>query len=245
VIPALVSALAVLAAAFVKGTIGIGFPTVATPVMSLVVDVKVAVVALILPNMVMDAVQLGRLGAPWAEARRFGVLLAAGGVGTVIGTRLLIVLPSRTVTLILGGFVLLFVLLNATRLAPRVPPRWEPLLSPMVGALAGVVGGLTNVPGTPLAIYFYALGMDKQEFVRAVAFTFLVYKAVQLATVAWYGFLTPSLLAVSGALTVLALGGVAAGHTVQNRLAPEAVNRAVLLFLAGLGAWLVVRALAL
>jgi len=240
-----VSALAVLAAAFVKGTIGIGFPTVATPIMSLVVDVKVAVVALIVPNMVMDAVQLRRLGAPWAVARRFGVLLAAGAVGTVIGTRLLIVLPSRTVTLILGGFVLLFVLLNATRLSPRVSPRWEPALSPVIGLLAGIVGGVTNVPGTPLAMYFYALGMGKQEFVRAVAVTFLIYKAVQLATVTWYGLLTWTLLAVSGALTVLALAGFAAGLAVQNRLAPQAFNRAVLLFLAALGLWLTVRALAL
>jgi uncharacterized membrane protein YfcA len=240
-----VSALAVLAAAFVKGTIGIGFPTLATPLMSLVVDVKVAVAALIVPNMVMDGLQLRRLGAPWAVARRFASLLAGGAAGTVIGTHLLIVLPSRTVTLILGGFVLLFVLLNATRLSPRVLPRREPVLSPLVGLLAGIVGGITNVPGTPLAMYFYALGMGKHEFVQAVAFTFLIYKAVQLATVAWYGLLTWSLLAISAALTGLALVGFAGGLAVQNRLAPAAFNRAVLAFLAGLGLWLIGRALAL
>jgi uncharacterized membrane protein YfcA len=42
VIPALMAAV-VLAAAFIKGAIGFGFPSLATPLLSLVVDVKSAV----------------------------------------------------------------------------------------------------------------------------------------------------------------------------------------------------------
>jgi len=34
----------------------------------------------------------------------------------------------------------------------------------VAGFVAGVVGGITNVPGTPLAMYFYALGMSKTDF---------------------------------------------------------------------------------
>lgn len=243
-LPVLVSAVAALVAAFVKGVIGLGFPTLATPLLTLVLDVKVAVVVLIVPNLVMDGIQLARRGAPWATMRRLASLLVFGAVGTVVGTRLLVTLPSRVVTLVLGAFVLLFVLLNATRVSPRVPGRWEPWLSPFAGLLAGVVGGITNVPGTPLAIYFYALGMDKIEFVRAVASTFLIYKLIQLGAVAWFGFLTWPLLGVSLALTVVALGGFALGLGVQDRLEPRAFNRAVLVFLAALGLWLILRALA-
>ena len=53
VIAALMAAV-VLGAAFVKGAIGFGFPTLGTPLLSLVVDVKTAVVVLILPN-IMEA----------------------------------------------------------------------------------------------------------------------------------------------------------------------------------------------
>jgi len=42
VIPTVMAA-AVLAAAFIKGAIGFGFPSLATPLLSLVVDVKTAV----------------------------------------------------------------------------------------------------------------------------------------------------------------------------------------------------------
>lgn len=237
----LLGAAAVLVSAFVKGAIGFGFPTLATPLLTLFTDVKAAVVVLIIPNIVMDGIQFARQGAPLATVRRLAVLLAFGAAGTVLGTRLLVILPSRAVTLTLAGFILLFVILNVARVFPRVPAAWERWLAPVVGLLTGVVGGVTNVPGTPLVIYFYALGMDKQEFVRSVALSFVIYKLVQLGAVAYYGLLPSALVVASLGLTVVALGGFALGLAVQDRLDQAVFNRAVLAFLAGLGLWLVLR----
>lgn len=234
---------AVLVSAFIKGAIGFGFPTLATPLLTLFTDVKTAVVVLILPNIVMDGVQFVRRGAPLATVRRLALLLVFGAAGTVLGTRLLVTLSSRTVMLVLGCFILLFVALNVMRVALRVPAGWEPWLSPPTGLLAGIIGGVTNVPGTPLVIYFYALGMDKHEFVRSVAFSFIVYKLVQLGAVAYYGLLTWPLLGVSLALTLVGLAAFALGLAVQDRLEQATFNRAVLIFLAGLGLWLTGRAI--
>ena len=119
-------AVVVLVAAFIKGAIGFGFPALGTPLLSLVVDVKTAVVVLILPNIVMDGIQFARRGAPLAIVRRFGVLLLAGALGVVLGTHVLVLLSPRAATLILGTFVLCFVGLHATGLSPKVPAHWEP-----------------------------------------------------------------------------------------------------------------------
>lgn len=238
--PAL-AGLAVLLAAFVKGAIGFGFPTLGTPLLSLVVDVKTAVVLLILPNIAMDGIQFLRRGAPWAVAERFWPLLAAGAVGTVLGTRLLAELSPRAATLVLSLCIVLFVAASASGRSPRIPPRWERWLSPLVGLAVGIIGGVTNVPGTPLVMYFVALGLAKHEFVAAVAFTFVVYKVVQLGAVAYFGLLSAELLRWSGALIVLSLGGFATGLWVQDRLDARSFNRATLGFLALLGAWLLVR----
>jgi hypothetical protein len=239
----LLVALAVAVAAFVKGAIGFGFPTLGTPLLALFVDVKVAFLILIVPNIVMDSVQLFRTGASGAIVRRVAPVVVFGGVGMVVGTRLLATLPPRTVTLLLGGFILVFVALNVTRLSPRLPARWEWWASPVAGLAVGVIGGITNAPGTPLALYFYALGLAKREFVGAVAFSFVLYKLVQLGAVTWYGLMSFALLGWSLLLTVVALGGFALGLRVQDRLQPVAFNRAVLAFLAVLGVWLVVRGL--
>jgi uncharacterized membrane protein YfcA len=240
VIPALMAAV-VLAAGFIKGAIGFGFPSLATPLLSLVVDVKTAVVVLILPNIVMDGIQFARRGAPLATVRRFGTLLLSGGVGIVLGTRVLTLLSPRTATLILGVFVLLFVALSVTGLAPKIPPHWEPWLSPPAGFAAGVIGGVTNSPATALVLYFHGLGLAKHDFISSIAFTFFFYKLVQLGAVTWYGLLPWSLLGVSVALTAVALAGFAVGLRVQDRLDQRSFNRVVLVFLAVLGAWLLVR----
>lgn len=236
-------AVAILLAAFVKGAIAFGFPTIATPLLALVVDVKTAVGITILPNIVMDVIQVARRRGFVATIRRWAVLLAFGMVGTVAGTRLLVVMPARRATLVLGCFVLLFVVLNSARFTLRVPATWERWLGPPVGLVAGLLGGITNVPGLPIVIFFYALGMDKHEFVRTVAFAFIVYKVIQLGAVTYYGLLTWPLVGMSVALTVVGLGAFALGLRLQDRLDQAMFHRVVRGFLTVLGAWLIVRSL--
>jgi uncharacterized membrane protein YfcA len=236
-------ALAVLAAAFVKGAVSFGFPLVATPLLTLAVGVKTAVAVSIIPNIVMDSAQLVRRGNALATVRRMLSLIVFSMIGMWVGTLLLVVMPARVATLVLGVFVLLFAAVNASGLAPRVPPRWEPWLSPPVGLAAGVLGGLTNVPGTPMVLYFVALGLDKYDFVRAVAVTFIVVKVVQLVAVAWYGLFDWWLLAISLGFTLVALAGFAVGARLQDWIPARAFNRAVLGFLVLTGAWLIFKGL--
>ena len=204
-------------------------------------DVKTAVPILVPPNIAMDAYQMRRRGNLGATARRLASLLIAGGIGTVIGTGLLMALPSRVITLVLGSFVLLFVVLNATRFAPRVPAHWEWWLSAPAGLVAGVVGGITNVHGTPLVIYFYALGMEKGEFVRSIAFCFVVMKLVQLAALIGYGGFPLTLVPATVGLTIVGLLGFFLGLGIQDRLDQQTFNRANLVLLAALGIWLIIR----
>jgi len=240
---ALVGVLGVLLAAFVKGAIGFGFPAVSTPILALSMDVKTAIVNTILPNLVMDAVQSLRRPGFAGTLRRHAALLACGIVGTFVGTYLLKLIPGRLALLILGLFVLSFVVTNWLHVTVRVDPRRERLVSPPVGFFVGVVGGVTNVPGTPLVIYFYALGLDKADFVRSVSLTFLVYKATQLLAVMLAGLMTTRFFGASAALSAVGLGGFWLGLRVQDRVDQQTFNRAVLGFLALLGAWLVIRAL--
>ena len=238
------AALAILLAAFVKGAVSFGFPLVATPLLALVIGVKTGVAVSIIPNILMDSAQLARRGRALATVRRMFWLILFSMVGMWFGTRLLAVLPGHVAMLVLGVCVLAFALVNSTGVALRVPAAWEPWLSPPVGLVAGVLGGLTNVPGTPMVLYFVALGLDKHDFVRAVAVTFIVVKVAQLGAVLWYGLLDARLLVISLGFSVVALGGFALGARVQDRLPARIFNRAVLVVLLITGAWLIYRGLA-
>lgn len=231
-------------ASFIKGVIAFGFPIVATPLLAMVVEVKTAIALSIVPNIVMDALQVRRRGGDlWPTARRVAVLLAFGFVGTVVGTRSLVVMPPGLALAILAVVVLGFVGLNVSGATFRVPARAERWLSPPVGFAAGFLGGVTNVPGTLLVLYFHALGMSKHDFVRSVALCFMSYKVVQLVTVASYGLLTWPLLGGSVALTVVGLGAFWLGLRVQDALPERIFNRAILIFLTLLGVSLLARSL--
>src|SRR5262245_13461487 len=144
----------------------------------LLFDVKAAVLLLIVPNTVMAAIQFTRTAVELGTRRRPALALVVGAVGTVVGTRLLVLLPPAIVLGALGALLLIFVALDVAHLSPRIPPGWEPWIAPVVGLVTGVVGGITNVPGTPMAVYVYGLGVDRREFVRAVGFSFVVYMFV-------------------------------------------------------------------
>jgi hypothetical protein len=216
---------------------------VATPALAMVVDVKTAIALSILPNIVMDALQIRRGGRLLRTARRVAPVLALGFLGTVVGTHSLAIMPPRLALAILGVFVLGYIGLNLSGAAFRASPRAERWLSPPVGLAAGFLGGVTNVPGTLLVVYFRALGMDKQEFVRSVALCFMSFKVVQLASVASYGLLTWPLFGGSIALTIVGLGAFWLGLRVQDALPERVFTRAVLAFLTLLGLLLLARSL--
>lgn len=239
---AILSIAGILLASFIKGALGFGFPAVATPLLALFMDVKQAIVILIVPNMVMDGIQALRKAGFVSTLKRHTLLYIFGIGGTYLGTQLLARVSSQRALLILGAFVLVFVALNSMRLTLSVPPGWERFLAPLVGLAAGLLGGITNVPGVPLVLYFYALGLPKSEFVRSVAISFFIYKVAQLASVIQVGLMSWLLFGLSVLASVLSLGTFWLGLKVQDRVAQATFNRAILGFLALLGGFLVFRA---
>ena len=68
-------------------------------------------------------------------------------------------------------------------------------------------------------------------------------KGVQLVSLVWYGLLDWRLVLGSLGLAAIGLIGLGLGLKLQDRLDQRSFNRAVLVFLAVLGLWLVARAL--
>ncbi len=234
--------LGLMAAAFIKGCLGFGFPTIATPAVTLVTDVRTAIVILLLPNIVMDLLQVARRPREIpALLRRHSVVYLFGVAGTFVGTKLLVTLPARFAVLTLGLLVLTFVAMSILELVPRIPYGWERPLAPPLGFATGILGGLTNVQGPFLIAYFYSLGLQKGEFVRSISLSFLVFKLAQLAAVWQFQLLTGRLVLLSLLAGGLGLGAFWAGLRVQDRADPQRFNRWVLTVLAVVGLVTVLR----
>lgn len=232
---------AVLVAAFVKGAVGFGFPVLATSLLAVFLDVRVIIPLLIVPNIAMDGWQAVRGPGLRTALVRHRWLLVSGTAGMFAGTAILAYLPAARLEAILGTVVLAFVTFNVLNLTWRVPPEREWWLSPSIGAFGGVVGGVTNAPGIPLILYFYALGLEKREFVQSIALAFLAYKVAQLASVSYFGLLSFQTLGLSSLVAVVALVSFRFGRRVQARLDARVFNRIVLMLLAAIGGWLIIR----
>src|SRR5512134_1170966 len=116
---------ALLFAAFIKGATGLGFPLIATPTVALLLDIRIAVTILILPNLLMDITQVLRDGFPYAILQRFKSMIGLTVIGVFLGTTVLVLLPLWALNLCLGIMVLVFVTSNLLKLDFTIPPGAE------------------------------------------------------------------------------------------------------------------------
>ncbi|MFQ5539954.1 MAG: sulfite exporter TauE/SafE family protein, partial [Candidatus Binatia bacterium] len=232
-----------LLAAYVKGTTGMGFPLIATPVVALLLDIRTAVTILLIPNIVMDATQILRRNFPTKVFRRFAWMLWPNVIGVFLGTKTLVTLPIWILNLTLGIVVIAFVASNLFRFDSQVTPRLEGILSPVVGFIGGFIMGMTNAGGPAFAIYLYSLRLPKTDFIKSISTIFIVNKVSQLIAVSTWDLLTPSALRLSLVVTLYILLGFYLGLKSQDRVNQKTFNRVLLSLLFVFGVALMIRAL--
>ena len=234
---------ALLFAAFVKGASGMGFPLIATPTVALLLDIRIAITILLLPNIVMDVAQVFRDGFPFVVLRRFGWFFLATVIGVFSGTAVLVSLPLWVLNFCLGVMVLVFVTSNWLRFDFAISPRLEKLLTLPVGFISGFLNGMTNAAGPALAIYLYSLKLEKRQFIKSIATIFIMTKLTQLVAVSSWNLFNGSTLALSLQVTLFTLAGFYVGLKTQDRINQQTFNRALLTLLFIIGVTLVIRAL--
>jgi uncharacterized membrane protein YfcA len=235
--------IALLFAAFVKGATGLGFPLIATPTIALLLDIRIAVTILILPNLLMDVTQVFRDGFPTAILRRFKSMVGLTVIGVFLGTMVLVMLPLWALNLCLGIMVIVFVVSSLLKFDVTISPATEKILSPIFGLLSGFLNGMTNAAGPILAIYFYSLKLEKRNFVKSVATIFMITKATQLVAVSTWNLFNWNTITLSLQVVLFTLLGFFAGLRTQDRVNQKTFSRGLLVLLSIIGVILVTRAL--
>jgi uncharacterized membrane protein YfcA len=234
---------ALLFAAFIKGATGLGFPLIATPTVALLLDIRIAVTILILPNLLMDVTQVFRDGFPHAILRRFSSMIGLTIIGVFLGTLVLVILPLRTLNLCLGIMVILFVAAHLLKFDFRISPAAEKIWSPIFGFVSGFLNGMTNAAGPTLAIYFYSLKLEKRDFVKSLGTIFVITKVAQLVAVSTWNLFNWNTMTLSVQVVLFTLLGFYVGLKTQDRVNQKTFSRGLLALLTLIGIILVARAL--
>jgi uncharacterized membrane protein YfcA len=229
--------LVVVVAGATNGLAGFGFAVVGTMALATLIDPATAVVFMILPILAVN-VSLVRELSP-AElrscSRRFGPLIGAALVGTVVGMAVLGSLPNAPLRVGLGALTLGFVA-TAQRRMPL--PAWSSgrraafgqtrvgMLG--IGGISGLLFGGTNV-GVQFIAYLRSVDLPHGLFVGVVALVFLGLNGVRVVVAGLFGlYPSDAVLFASVVATLPAVLGVAVG-TRLRRTASERSRRFVVL----------------
>src|SRR5581483_4743404 len=175
-------ALVCLLSGFAHGAIGFGFPLVATPLVALVLDIKLAIGLLAPVTLLLVLITALSGGGLASVARRFWYLPLLVSAGAWLGTKLLLAAPPEPFVLVLALVILLY--LNLDRVgrggSPAVQAR--PVLFGMGFAFAaGIFEAVANVAGPVLLVYFMLLGLAPVALVQALNLCFTFGKGAQVA----------------------------------------------------------------
>jgi hypothetical protein len=246
--PDLVEPLAMLAvaaiigfAAMVHGTIGIGFPLIATPLLAMLTDVRSAILMLVVPTVIINVANILNGGRWDRSIGRYWPLAIYGMVGSFIGTRLLIAVSPEPFRPLLAAMLVLY--LNAERIGIGLGwvHRYPKAAIAFFGLTAGLLGGTVNVMLPALIIFALEVRMPKTVMIQVFNFCFLFGKLTQGAVFARAGLMTADILVPSTFLAALGLLIMMLGMRTRNRIPGDTYRRWLRRLLGVLAALLVVQ----
>ena len=227
-----------LFAGLVHGTLGLGFPMVATPMLAVFFDVRSAILITLLPTVAVNIVSIWSSANSSDSVRRFFPLIVFTTVGSVAGAAILAYTDPSPFRIVLAALILLYLWTN---IAGRLPKTWlasNLLLSMIVfGLLAGLSGGTTNVMVAILIIFFLSLEIPRNTMVPVLNSCFLVGKVSQIIVLAAAGFVTLALLYETAPLAIASVATLLVGQRLRDRIPVDTYRRVLhglLVVLAGI-----------
>jgi uncharacterized membrane protein YfcA len=212
-------AVVMLAAGFVQGALGLGFPTLATPLIALVSDIRTAVITVLLPCIATVLVSTIRSGFLRQAVAQFWMMPFYMLLGAAVGTRVFIMYPEFPYALLLAAVIVIYLNLDRLGLAEwGAVRRHRRAFAAAFGTIAGVSEGTANVAAPPLIVYYLAINVSPTILVQAMNICFLTGKTTQFITLASAGGVSAGQWAMTLPLAVIAASGTVYGVRVRNRI---------------------------
>ena len=231
-------AAAFLLAGFVKGTIGLGLPTVSMGLLAVTMPPARALAIVIVPAIVTNIWQT--FVGPYLRdiIARLWPLMVSTVVGIWLNAGMLTGPYARYGTIVLGLLLVIYAIVGLSKFSFKVARSDEKWVGGIVGLVTGVVSAATGVQVVPSMPFMQAIGMEKDELVQALGVFFTV-ATVALAFNLTSAGLLDAATALPGAVAMAcAFAGMFIGQAVRSRMRPEAFRRWFLIAMILLGLYL-------
>jgi uncharacterized membrane protein YfcA len=232
----LLTALIALLAFFVQGFTGFGASLILTPLLTLLIDLKTAVVASAIIQIPVG-IWLTRQVYHQIDRQALFRLLPASLIGLVIGTTALATIDVEWLRRIVGlltAFFALRVLIRAIYGARAQP--WPGWVGAIAGFAGGTLGGLFGTSGPPVIAYLEGI-IERGAVLRATLLAyFLILNSLRVGGYGISGMFTQPVGVSALAIIPGAVLGAWLGASLHQRSAEKGLRYAVaaVLFITGL-----------
>lgn len=220
-----------------KGGFAGGLGTLAVPLLTLMVDPRMAA-AIMLPILcAMDIFSVWEYRKGWDRAA-LQALIPGALLGIVIGGLTFKVMNGDMIRIIVGAMSIYFVAnywFVQRRQGTVAPQPHNAARGGVLGALSGFASFIAHAGGPPLSQYLFPLQLDKTRLVATSVMFFIIVNYVKLIPYAWLGQLSFENLKISLYLMPFAPLGVWLGIWLHNRVSNRIfyIMAYLLLFLVG------------
>ena len=203
--------------------------------MSLYIDPRLAIALMVFPIVFSNIWQLYRSGRIFQTAQRYRVFAGFLLMVLFITTFFTAKVSTGALLIIVGLLITVFSMINLWTIPPKLPDRLDRVGQIIGGITAGITGGLTAIWAPSIAIYLIARKTEKEEFVGATGFLFLI-GSVPLGIGFWQnGMMSGQIALVSAAMIVPTLLGYFLGEATRKRIRAERFRTLILVFFLLMG----------
>jgi uncharacterized membrane protein YfcA len=224
-------AIALILGGFVKGSLGVGLPMVAVPLLSLMLPGHEAIAIMVVPVLASNSWQAWESGVRREEIRRFMPLIITLVIATVATARMTLSLSDRTLTAMIALAVLVAVALMVWQPVLNVAPASERRWGAAVGLLSGLMGGVSSLTGPLILSYLMAIRLPRDTFVGTISVIYLAAAVPLYVAMFWHGKIGLEDVAWSTAALAPVWVGLTAGRACRHRLSERAFRGVLQAFL--------------
>lgn len=231
---------ALAAAGFAKGVVGLGLPPISMGLLVLVMPPVEAAAIMVIPALFTNLWQ--GVSGPYLSdlLRRFWLMFSITALMTLAFAGALVSQAEVAISL-LGLLLVIYGVHSLKKPQMALPSRAEFWLAPLSGAVTGMVTAFTGVSSMPSVPLLQSVGLGRDALVQAMGVSFTISAFALAATLGMSGNLIEAKVSIIVAATLAALVGMVAGSRLRRRF-DEAVFRKVFLWgLIILGAYLLLR----
>ncbi len=205
----------------VKGTIGVGLPTVTLTLLSFFFDIKDSISFILIPVILTNLVQMldgKELKSIFQQTKFF---LVTSVVFVIPGFLVLRAINSNTILLILASLLVLNSCLVLFNKIITIKKHTSFQTQFWIGALTGITTGVTSIYTMPFIFLIQSLKFNKEKLIQLMGLSFFLYSLTQFALFYSFSMIDEKVLLFSSVACIPILIGVISGKYLRKVLSEQ------------------------